>query len=114
MRRWVRAGHFPRPLYLGPYGAPRWHPDDVVEYLRSSERRERRSRVPREDAGPVESGNDGRADILQEIPGTVSQGVVIPDAPLPEAVRVEIRVADSSPALKTQRTDYDQESIHGR
>jgi predicted DNA-binding transcriptional regulator AlpA len=43
LRRWVVKGHFPQPRYVGPYGSPRWHPDDVVEYLRESGGRKRRN-----------------------------------------------------------------------
>jgi predicted DNA-binding transcriptional regulator AlpA len=92
VRRWVRSGHFPNPAYLGPYGAPRWHPDDVIAYLRSSEVRERRSRIRKDKAERAGSSSDGRPKSLRGIAGTVSQGVVIPDAPLPDGVRVEILV----------------------
>jgi predicted DNA-binding transcriptional regulator AlpA len=94
VRRWVREGHFPRPTYLGPYGAPRWHPHDVIAYVQSSARRPRRSRVRKDHAGSAELAKDGRPRSHQGIPGTVSQGMVIPDAPLPDGARVEIRVTD--------------------
>jgi predicted DNA-binding transcriptional regulator AlpA len=112
IRRWLRAGHFPKPMWVGPYGSPRWHPDDVIEYLQSTERREMRSRVRIGHAGQMESSNAGQPGSLREIPGTVSQGVVIPDAPLPEGVRVEIRLTDRSTARSAQGSANEQESTH--
>ena len=92
LRRWVRHGHFLPPMHIGPYGAPRWHPQDVITYLRASDGQVKQSRAQRNKAGRDVSPKETSSGTLREIPGTVSQGVVVPDAPLPEGVRVEIRV----------------------
>jgi hypothetical protein len=109
LRRWVRAGVFPAPLRVGPYKAtPRWSPLVLTDFLLSKHpprQAEELSTKGRGDETPAQTG----AAAATSIAGIVQGGVIVPDAPLPEGMRVRIQPADSSLSW-TEAGDTDRQS----
>jgi len=96
LRRWVRAGVFPPPIRVGPYKAtPRWSPLVLTDFLLSKHPPRQTGELSSKgcDDAPARTGGAGAAG---GIAGIVQGGVIVPDAPLPEGMRVQIQPADSS------------------
>jgi hypothetical protein len=93
LRRWVGAGAFPPPVRVGPRARTlRWHPLDVVAYLRGEDLTAAGQDAA--DGTPTRPSLTPRSEATEVLclPGVVHHGVVIVADPLPEHVRVEIRL----------------------
>ncbi len=51
-----------------------------------------------------------REGMMTTVWGTVRDGVIVPDAPLPEGQRVEIRLPELPPELRAELEDWDRAS----